>query len=72
MFWVDASSEESVTISLRGIPAAQAACLDDSVESVLQWMSGIEEEWLMVFDNADSLSAYVVEKLYPQEAGVIF
>ena len=44
VFWVDASSVESITMSLRGISsisAAQASCVDDSVESVLQWMSGI-------------------------------
>ena len=68
VFWVDASSVESITTSLRGIsgiPAAQASCLDGSVESVLQWMSGIQEEWLIVFDNADELPVYVVERFIP-------
>ena len=68
VFWIDASSEESITMSLRGISsisAAQACCLDDSVESVLQWMSDIQEEWLIVFDNADNLPVYVVEKFIP-------
>ena len=69
VFWVDASSVESITMSLRGISsisAAQASCQDDSVESVLQWMSGIEEEWLMVFDNADDPPVYVMEKFIPR------
>jgi hypothetical protein len=68
VFWVDASSVESITMSLRGItsiPAAQAFGLDDSVESVLQWMSGIQEEWLIVFDNADNTPVYVMEKFIP-------
>ena len=55
-------------MSLRGISsisAAQASCLDDSVESVLQWMSGIQEEWLLVFDNADDPPVYVVERYIP-------
>jgi hypothetical protein len=68
VFWVDASSEESITMSLRGISsisAAKASCLDDSVESVLQWISGIQEEWLIVFDNADNPSVYVVDKFIP-------
>ena len=55
-------------MSLRGISsisAAQASCWDDSVESVLQWISGIEEEWLIVFDNADDLPVCVVEKFVP-------
>ena len=50
---------------ISGIPAAQASCLDDSVESVLQWMSGIQEEWLIVFDNADEPPVYVLEKFIP-------
>ena len=68
VFWVDASSEESIIMSFRGISsisAAQASCLDDSVESVLQWMSGIQEEWLLVFDNADDPPVYVVERYIP-------
>ena len=59
-------------MSLRGIssiPAAQASCVDDSVESVLQWMSGIQEEWLIVFDNADEPPVYVVEKYIPARNG---
>ena len=68
VFWVDASSEESITVSLRGISsisAARASCLDDSVESVLQWMSSIQEEWLIVFDNTDNLPVYEVERFIP-------
>ena len=68
VFWVDASSEESITMSLRGISsisAAQASCLDDSVESVLKWMSNIQEEWLIVFDNVDDPPVYVVERFIP-------
>ena len=68
VFWVDASSEGNIIMSLRGISsisAAQAACLDDSVESVLQWISGIQEEWLIVFDNADAPPVYVVERFIP-------
>ena len=69
VFWVDASSVESITMCLRGISAAQASGLDDSVDSVLQWMSGIQEEWLIVLDNADNLWW---KSLFPQETEVIF
>ena len=67
MFWVDASSEESIIMSFRGISsisAAQAFCPDGSVESVLQWISGIQDEWLIVFDNAVP-PVYLVEKFIP-------
>jgi GTPase SAR1 family protein len=64
VFWVDATSEESITMSLRGIFSISAA-QDDSVESVLRWMSGIQEAWLIVFDNADNYSVDVVERFIP-------
>ena len=56
-FWVDDSSLESLEMSLRGIssiPATRDSSVDGSVESVLQWISYIQEEWLIVFDNADN------------------
>ena len=68
MFWVDASSHESIKMSLKGIsgiPAAQASSVDGSVESVLQWISLIQEEWLIVFDNADDPLPEVVAKFFP-------
>jgi len=68
VFWVDASSYESIAMSLKGIssiPAAQASGVDGSVESALQWISCIQEEWLVVFDNADDPSLEVVAKFIP-------
>ena len=68
IFWIDASSEESMEMSLRGIsslPAAQHSGVDGSVESVLQWISFLQEEWLIVFDNADAPPPEVVEKFIP-------
>ena len=54
--------------SLRGIsslPAAQKSGVDDSVDSVLQGISFLQEEWLIVFDNADVPPPEVVEKFIP-------
>ena len=68
MFWIDASSLESITMSLKGISnlsAAQASRVDGSVDSVLEWISCIQEEWLMVFDNADDLRPETVAKFIP-------
>ena len=67
VFWVDASSYESMTMSLKGIssiPAAQASGVDGSVESTLQWISHIQE-WLIIFDNADESSPEMVAKFLP-------
>ena len=63
MFWIDASSEENITMSLRGI--SRISGLDDSVESALLWMAGIQKEWLIVFDNADVPPVHVVESFIP-------
>ena len=50
---------------ISSISAAQAFCQDDAVESVLQWISSIQEEWLIVFDNADEPPVYVMERFIP-------
>ncbi|KAF8808300.1 hypothetical protein BYT27DRAFT_7097312, partial [Phlegmacium glaucopus] len=55
-------------MSLKGIsslPTAQDFHVDGSVESVLQWISSLQEEWLIVFDNADDLPAEAVDKFIP-------
>ena len=55
-------------MSLKGIsslPAAQYSGVDGSVGSVLQWISFLQEEWLIVFDNADAPPPEVVEKFIP-------
>jgi tetratricopeptide (TPR) repeat protein len=68
VFWVDASSSESIEISFKGISCmstAQHFCVDGSVQSVLQWISSIQEGWLIVFDNADDLSPEAVANFFP-------
>ena len=50
--------------SLRGLSAAEHSGVGGSVESVLQWISYLREEWLIVYDNADA-PPEVVEKFIP-------
>ena len=50
---------------ISGLPAAQACGVDSSVESILQWISHIQEEWLIIFDNADDPSPEIVTKFVP-------
>ena len=52
-------------MSLSNIPAALASGVDGSVKSVLRWISCIQEEWLIIFDNADNLLPEVVAKFIP-------
>ena len=51
-------------MSFRGISSTSAG-LDGSVESALQWMSHLSEEWLVVFDNADNPPSEVIAKFIP-------
>jgi tetratricopeptide (TPR) repeat protein len=49
VFWVDASS-----LGAQG-----------SDKSVLHWLSGIQEEWLIVFDNADNVPPDAMAEFFP-------
>ncbi|KAF8909791.1 P-loop containing nucleoside triphosphate hydrolase protein [Gymnopilus junonius] len=53
IFWIDASTVETTILSLRGLPEARAANSDDSAESVVLFISRLDKEWLLIFDNAD-------------------
>ena len=50
---------------ISGIPAAKACGVDATVQSVLQWISVMQEEWLIVFDNADDPLPEVVARFLP-------
>ena len=52
-------------MGICNIPAAQGCVVDGSVKSALQWISQIQGEWLIVFDNADNPSPGVVAKFIP-------
>ncbi|KDR74452.1 hypothetical protein GALMADRAFT_46892, partial [Galerina marginata CBS 339.88] len=47
IFWIDASSADTITQNLKGIsnhPSAKLAGLDGSPEAVLQWMAYLPGE----------------------------
>ena len=58
IIWVDASSAETIQLSLQDLavsnPEAKAQNIGDSIESVLRWLSRIDNEWLIVFDNVNA------------------
>ena len=69
VFWIDASSEETITLGLKGLcfhPDAKVAVSLSSVsfQSALAWISSLQSDWLLVFDNADG-GPDVVEKFIP-------
>ena len=51
--------------SISNSSAAQASSVDGSVDSVLQWISCLQEQWLIVFDNADDLLPETVANFIP-------
>jgi len=68
VFWIDASSVGTITQGLKGIcnlPVAQCSGLDGSLESALHWIDSLEENYIMVFDNADVLSPAELEAYLP-------
>jgi len=72
VFWIDASSIDTITQGLKGIcnlPAAQSSGLDGSPESALHWIGSLKENYIMVFDNADVLSPAELEAYLPPGRG---
>ena len=68
VFWIDASSTDTITQGLKGIcnlPAAYSSGLDGSPESALHWIGLLKENYIMVFDNADVLSPAQLEAYLP-------
>ena len=68
MFWIDASSSDTITQGLKGIcnlPEAQSSALDGSPHSALWWISSLKENYAMIFDNADNLTPEELEQYFP-------
>ena len=63
IFWVDATTAETIQLSLQDIATdrdARASGIERSTKSVLQWLSSVKHDWLIVFDNAsDGVSEYM-------------
>jgi tetratricopeptide (TPR) repeat protein len=67
IFWIDASSEDTIALGLEGLCShsdAKAAGISVSSKSALIWIASLQSEWLLVFDNADG-APEVVEKFVP-------
>jgi len=67
VFWIDASSEDTIALGLKGLcshPEAKAAGICVSSKSAVIWIGSLQSEWLLVFDSADG-APEVVEKFIP-------
>jgi len=73
IYWIDASSYDTAKQSFQEIatrdPEARASGVEKSSESVLQWISMMEHEWLLVFDNADGEPGVVTKFTPPRNRG---
>ncbi|KAF4621732.1 hypothetical protein D9613_012173 [Agrocybe pediades] len=64
VFYIEAATEESIASSFKGIfhntQGLKSSGLSESPDSVLAWISRLEEDWLIVYDNAeDSVTKYL-------------
>ena len=72
VFWIDASSIGTITQGLKGIcnlHTTQSSGLDGSPELALHWIGSLEENYIMIFDNADVLSPAELEAYLPPGRG---
>jgi hypothetical protein len=72
VFWIDASSIDTITQGLKGIcnfPEAQSSALDGSPQSALWWISSLGDNYVIVFDNADNLTPEELEPYFPSGLG---
>lgn len=72
VFWIDASSACTISQSLKGIcnlQEAKLAGVDGSLESALLWIDSLKEDYLIVFDNADTLAPEKLESFFPSGTG---
>src|ERR1700733_14450222 len=54
IFWIDATNDETINFSFQaitGYPEASASGVKD-MASVIHWLSELDLNWLLVFDNA--------------------
>jgi hypothetical protein len=73
VFWVNATSESAVRISLRRLapqilPSEAVDQLDDDQlwAQISLWLSKLENSrWLLIFDNYDDPNQYQIEQYYP-------
>ncbi|KAF4610650.1 hypothetical protein D9613_006781 [Agrocybe pediades] len=64
VFYVDAATEDSIASSFKGIfyntQGLKSSGLSESPDSVLAWISRLDEDWLIVYDNAEeSVAKYL-------------
>jgi tetratricopeptide (TPR) repeat protein len=73
IFWIDATNDETINFSFQaiaGYPEAIASGVKD-MASVIHWLSEMDSNWLLIFDNADGKPSMVSKSLPPGDQGNI-
>jgi Tetratricopeptide repeat len=71
IFWIDATNDETIKFSyqmIAGYPEATASGVKD-MPSVIHWLSEMDSNWLLIFDNADGMPSVVSKYLPPGDRG---
>jgi tetratricopeptide (TPR) repeat protein len=71
IFWIDATNDETIKFSyqtIAGYPEAIASGVKD-IASVIHWLSEMDSNWLLIFDNADGEPSMVSKYLPPGDRG---
>src|SRR3984885_9909328 len=71
IFWIDATNEETIKFSyqtIAGYPEATASGVKD-MASVIYWLSEMDSNWLLIFDNADGKPNMISKSLPPGNRG---
>jgi tetratricopeptide (TPR) repeat protein len=71
IFWIDATTDETIKFSyqtIAGYPEATASGVKD-MASVIHWLSEMDSNWLLIFDNADGKPSMVSKYLPPGDRG---
>jgi tetratricopeptide (TPR) repeat protein len=71
IYWIDATNDETINFSFKaiaGYPEASASGVKD-MASVIHWLSGMDSNWLLIFDNADGKPSMVSKSLPSGDRG---
>jgi hypothetical protein len=71
IFWIDATNDETINFSFQAIaryPEASASGVKD-MASGIHWLSEMDSNWLLIFDNADGEPSMVSKSLPPGDRG---
>ena len=71
IFWIDATNDEAIKFcyqTIAGYPEAVASGVKD-MASAIHWLSEMNSNWLLIFDNADGKPNMVSKYLPPGDRG---